>query len=84
MNIEYGWKFSTADFSVQAAGKQNAKGSVMLVRAPEERARWHAMSEADKEDENGPPLYVTGEGLTFEDAIVNANLKAAHAKPISA
>jgi hypothetical protein len=35
-----------------------------------------------KEDDNGPPLYVIGHGMTLEDAIISANLAAAHAKPI--
>ena len=84
MNIEEGLVFQSADFSVQANGKDNATGIVTLVRTPAEKTRWHKMSEEMKEDDNGPPLYVIGHGMTLEDAIVNANLKAAHAKPISA
>lgn len=84
MKIEDGWKFYSADFSVQAAGNERAKGRVMFVRSPEERARWIAMSDIERESEDGPPLYVIGEGLTIEDAIVTANMAAAHAKPIGA
>ena len=83
MNIEEGWRFQSADFSIQAGGNETATGFVTLVRSPEEKARWHKMSEEDKEDDNGPPLYVVGHGMTLEDAIVSANLVAAHAKPIS-
>lgn len=82
MDIEEGWRFQSADFSVQAGGKDNATGVVTLIRSPEEKALWHQMNEDDKEDENGPPLYVVGHGMTLEDAIVSANLVAAHAKPI--
>jgi hypothetical protein len=83
MNIEEGWRFQSADFSVQASGKDNASGFVTLVRAPAEKTRWHKMPEEMKEDDNGPPLYVIGHGMTLEDAIVSANIAAAHAKPIS-
>lgn len=83
MDIEEGWRFQSADFSVQAGGKPGATGFVTLVRSPEEKARWHQMSEDEKEDDSGPPLYVIGHGITLEDAIVSANLAAAHARPIS-
>lgn len=83
MNIEEGWRFQSADFSVQANGKDNATGIVTLVREPAEKARWHKMPDEMKEDDDGPPLYVIGHGMTIEDAIISANLVAAHAKPIS-
>lgn len=82
MNIEEGWRFHSADFSVQANGKDNATGIVTLVREPAEKARWHKMPEEIKEGEDAPPLYVIGHGMTLEDAIISANLAAAHAKPI--
>ena len=81
MTIEEGWRFFSADFSVQANGKDKATGIVTLVRAPAEKTRWHKMPEEMKDD--GPPLYVIGHGMTLEDAINSANLSAAHAKPIS-
>jgi hypothetical protein len=81
MNIESGWRFSTADFSMIACGK-NQPGTVRFIRSPEEVDKWHRMIEELKEDDNGPPLYVTGEGMTLEEAIINANMAAAHAKPI--
>ena len=83
MNIEEGWRFQSADFSVQAGGKDYATGFVTLVRDPVEKERWHQMTEDEKEIDDGPPLYVIGHGMTLEDAIVSANLAAAHAKPIS-
>lgn len=82
MKIEEGWRFNSADFSIQAAGNSGAKGSVTLIRSPEEKERWHAMPDELKEDYEGPPLTVIGRGLTLEYAIINANLAAAHAKPI--
>lgn len=82
MNIEKGWRFLSADFSVQACGKDGVTGIVTFIRAPDERAAWHKMPEELKEDENGPPLYVIGHGMTLEEAVDYANTAAAHAKPI--
>ena len=76
-----GWRFLTADFSLQAAGKSST-GHVMLIRAPEEKALWHQQSEATKERDDGLPLYVSGEGETFADAMVDAEIKALAALPI--
>ena len=69
---ELGWRFCTADFSVQASGDLEVSGSVTLVRSPEQKKRWHALPEELKEDDNGPVLYIIGHGLTFEDALENA------------
>ena len=76
-----GWHFSSADFSVQA-GSGKGLGTVLLVRSPDEKARWLQMPEELREDDNGPPLYVVGCALTLVDALCDANLKAANAKPI--
>ena len=84
LEIAVGWRFMSADFSVQASGKDKATGFVMFVREPAETAKWHKMTEEDKEDENGPELYVVGHGMTIENAIRDANQKAVHAKPINA
>jgi len=81
MNIETGWRFMSADFSIQAAGHPVA-GHVALVRSPKELVRWHKMPEPMKEDDSGPPIYVNGSGMTIEKAIINANMAAAHALPI--
>ena len=68
MEIEDGWCFSSADFSLQTGfGNEKAMGFVVLVRAPDEKAK----------GDNEPPLFVVGSGLTLEDAISNANLLAA-------
>lgn len=82
MKIEEGWRLQSVDFSVQANGKDSATGIVTLVRAPAEKARWHQMPEDLKEADNGPPLYVIGNGMALEDAVASANIAAAHAKPI--
>lgn len=78
MNIEYGWAFHSADFSRQAAG-ETKKGGVMLVRDQYEKKKWHLMSEEMQEKVE---LYVNGFGETLEDAIIDANLAASHARPI--
>ena len=81
MDIEKGWRFSSADFSVLANGGC-LPGNVSLVRCPEDKKRWLLMDDELKEDDEGPPLYVTGIGMTFEEAIASANLAASHALPI--
>lgn len=70
-----GWRFLTADFSLQAAGKSEV-GSVLLVRDPEAKARWHQQNEETKESDDGPPLYILGEGSTFTTAMTDASRKA--------
>ena len=82
IRIEPGWNFNSADFSVQANGNPNTKGTVLLVRSQPSKERWHHMPYYLQEDDDGPPLYVSGTGMTLEEAITNANLAAAHAKPI--
>ena len=81
MDIEQGWAFLSADFSMQAAGSRDT-GTVMLVRTSFERIRWHGMPDELKEDATGPELYAHGSGRTVEEAVINANLVASHAKPI--
>jgi len=81
MDIEQGWEFHSADFSMNAAGSRDT-GTVMLVRSPHDRARWYGMPDDLKEDDDGPELYAHGSGRNIEEAIVNANLAAAHTKPI--
>lgn len=80
-NAPDGWRFYFADFSMQAEGRGNI-GSVMLIRDPDEKARWHMQDESDKECANGPPLYVTGCGETLEAALSEAEIKANAALPI--
>jgi hypothetical protein len=81
MNIENGWCFSAADFSLQAAGKSKT-GRVVLVRDTLNKAKWHKQTDELKESDDCPELFITGEGVTLDEAIVSANLSAAHAKPI--
>ena len=81
MNIEKGWLLWSVDFSIQAT-KPNALGQAMLIRDIKDRAMWHKMADELKEVDDGPELYVSGSGMTIEEAIVNANLAAAQAKPI--
>ncbi len=82
IEIVNGWRFQSADFSVQASGKDTASGIVTLVRSPDDKTRWHDMPEELKDDDYGPPLYVVGHGMTLEKAITDANLKASLAKRI--
>lgn len=83
MNITHGWRFFSADFSVQAnRGDDDVYGHVMLMREPTDRFRWHQMPEDAKAADDGPPLYVVGRGLTLEDAVHAANAAALRAKPI--
>jgi hypothetical protein len=35
-----------------------------------------------QEDQDKCPLFVVGQGATFEDAIISANLAASHTQPI--
>ena len=81
MNIENGWCFLTADFSLKAAGKSET-GHVMLVRDMVNRMKWHKQDNDIIESEDCPALHVAGKGVTIEEAIVNANLSAAQASPI--
>lgn len=76
------WRFYSADFSRNATADQRTVGSVTLIRAPVDRARWHNMSEEHIEDPNGPPLYVIATGYSLDEAIENAFIAASRAAPI--
>jgi hypothetical protein len=76
MEIESGWRFSTADFSINAAGDGSESGVVMLVRDASGVALWHKITDEMNADDY-PDLYVKGRGLTLEEAVTNANLRAA-------
>lgn len=82
MNIESGWCFISADFSMQAMGRRTT-GSVTLMRDAEGREKWHALPDDFKSTPECPHLYVYGSGETIEDAIIDANLTASHALPIN-
>lgn len=83
MKICNGWVFYTADFSVPATSGRKEPGFVQLSRNTAGREKWLRMPQEEFDDPNGPPLYVTGRGLTMEDAIADANIKAQFAKPIT-
>jgi hypothetical protein len=79
MNIQPGWVLYVADFSIQATRKASAPGSITLTRNQTDRQKWLELP--DKEADT-IPLYVNGHGQTIEEALVNANLAAAHAPAI--
>jgi len=81
MRVEEGWRFTTADFSLIANGR-NEKGVVRFIRSPEQCDVWHSLPDDLKESDDCPELYVVGRGFTLEEAFVNANLAASHAMPL--
>jgi|688.fasta_scaffold68826_2 hypothetical protein len=78
MNIENGWVFYTADFSLLASAKRDT-GYVTLCRCKEDMKKFNQLTQ---EDQDKCPLFVVGQGATFEDAIISANLAASHTQPI--
>ena len=80
MNIETGWRFYGADFSLQADGVSR-QGRVQLVRDIDSRKLWHLLPD-NLQDE--VLLFVSGVGTTIEDAMISANMAAAHAAPMPA
>jgi len=78
MRVEEGWRFSTADFSVDGQ-----PGQVVLVRDTVQHERWcELLRVADGDLKELPPLFVRGTGMSFEDALVDANLAASHVEPL--
>lgn len=73
----YGWCFQSADFSLQAQGK-NCYGSVTFIRDDEQRELWHKLPDTVKESENCPELYAYGRGVTIYEAIDDATQKIAN------
>jgi len=84
IEIEEGWRFVSADFSVMAAGGTIATGGVMLVRDPVTKKAWHSLPDDIQDSDDGPDLYVSGRGKTIEEAIATANTAARMAGPIVA
>ena len=78
-----GWRFMTADFSVQAYGRTttDSEGTVMFIRSPDQRALWHELSDDAKEDDQ-IPLYVAARGATLEEAFDRACKAAAEFDPL--
>lgn len=77
MNIQPGWLFYWADFTEQAFAPRPVVGTVCLMMDKETRDRYR---EKHKEWLEGAPLTawasVTGDGITFEEALSDANEKA--------
>jgi hypothetical protein len=67
--IPPGWRFSTADFSMQAAGKRG-HGWAMLTRDEAGLKEWHAMP--DSEAREAYPINAQGRGATLREAIAAA------------
>lgn len=74
-----GWRFYSADASVVG------KCSLLLTRDAAGTKIWHAMSQEQKDAEDGPPLFVRGHGVDYQsaltDAIAAAMLAAAPESP---
>jgi hypothetical protein len=71
--IPEGWRFYSADFSLNAADPMK-QGNILLIRDPDGVRQWHAATEADKEVIS---LYMSGCGYSFEEALTNAAHSAA-------
>ena len=81
MEIANGWKFYSADFSINV-GDPLRDGSVSLRRDPDGLQRWlEAVDKIDDADDY-PALWVVARGLTLENAIINANLLAESTPPL--
>ena len=78
MDIEKGWVFYSADFSVNATKGDASDGRITLIRIPADVAQWHKITDTIEDSDDYPELYVNGYGYSIEDAVTNANLKAAH------
>ncbi len=71
MIVALGWRFYSADFSLNASDHSGkTPGTVRLIRDTESRKVWHKLSDAEKEE---IPLFVTGRGVDFQCALRDAN-----------
>ena len=70
--IQDGWRFYTADFSVP-----NEPGSVTLIREETNQARWHLIVAGEPDEKKWPELYASGRGMTLASAVDKANVVAA-------
>jgi hypothetical protein len=77
--IPEGWRFYSADFSLNAADPMK-QGNILLIRDPDGVRQWHAATEADKE---AISLYMSGCGYSFEEALTNAAHSAAPGAALS-
>lgn len=75
MNVAIGWRFYSADFSINARDPQAmAPGTVILIREPAQREAWNKLSDSEKTDVE---LFVYGKGVDFHTALQDANSAAA-------
>ena len=70
-----GWRFFSADFSMQASSQKNY-GNVTYVRNPEQVRRWHDLPDEVKDFPDAPALYIYGQGKTLEEAIADVEKQA--------
>jgi len=75
-HVPEGWVFYTADFSVPARKGPKFRGSIMLIRSPEQMELWYKLPDEVKESDDCPPMFLSGEGFTLEEAFMNASTKA--------
>lgn len=73
--VPAGWKFYTADFSVNAKDSRYP-GHVMLIRDQSGVEWWHRLG---AEDQERVDLYVSGKGSTVSQALHDACARAASA-----
>lgn len=80
MNIAIGWRFYSADFSLNAGDPARmAHGTVMLIRDPVQRESWNNMNDAQREEY---ALFVTGRGVDLHSALRDANSSALSQKKV--
>ncbi|QMV32325.1 hypothetical protein T2_00008 [Ralstonia phage Elie] len=72
-SVAEGWHFYSADFSTNA-NQPHVQGNVMLIRDDRGRKWWHNLPEEEREE---VALFVTGHGMSFDAAMLDANAKAA-------
>jgi hypothetical protein len=70
-----GWRFYTADFSVQASHDNEWMGNVRLMRSPEQVELWGKLPD-EIIDSGDCPLFITGRGYTFNEALQDAEQRA--------
>jgi hypothetical protein len=92
-----GWKFMSADFSIQAhTDNPDTPGGVLLIRDLENRTLWHdrlkevvAMAQdqaveldIDEVQTDEIPLYIIGRGINIVEALTDAWDQAVKFQPI--
>lgn len=74
-HVPEGWVFYTADFSMQARKGPKFGGHILLTRSPEQMELWYNLPDEVRESDDCPPMFISGEGYTLEEAIMNASVK---------